>query len=183
MHAERLPRPTRSSRWASVAGTALLTLANACVKIDPGAETADAAAAQVPAAGDAGSSADAGSGCATDSALGLTLCTELTACPGVAVDHGVFPDCGFRPRSDTVDLLCVCNETWICPMGVALGCDQAAAALRDGSEANVCAQIADGRCTQAQPSTAPSSSSTSSCDETCRTSCGADVTCLALCGC
>ena len=164
------------ARWTIVVCAATAS----CLQIAPAGDTADSG--QAPPSGNTNSSADAGIGCATDSALELTLCTALTKCPGVAVDHDVYPDCGFRLSASAVDLLCVCNETWICPMGVALSCSQATNVLNEGSEAAVCAQIADGRCTD---TTAPATSSTgnASCDETCRASCASDFACLSACGC
>jgi hypothetical protein len=174
----------RASSWMRSAFALAYLAAVGCLQIQPEGASDDAGAGpDAPGPSEPASLADAGIGCATDSTLRITLCTGLTACPGIAVDHELYPDCGFRSAAGAIDLLCVCDQTWICPMGVALSCSQAASVLSEGSEAMVCAQIADGRCTDIRATTPPSSSSDASCDETCRASCASDRACLTACGC
>lgn len=143
--------------------------------------------------GDAGSSAagtapgDGGTGtkgvdCIVEPESGATLCTAVSTCPSLAVDHDVYPHCGFRPGSPRLELACACAGA-VCPLGTADTCEQAKKLLNAQSESQVCAQVAEDRCTtkSAAPTTSPSATST--CDKACAGECGGAPGCLKLCGC
>ncbi len=146
-------------------------------------------------AGDGGAAdaAVAGQGCGAEKGTGLTLCRATAQCPDVVVDSEAFPDCGFRIRGSAVDLVCACGQS-LCPMGAYVTCDQAAKLLVGQTETAICAQVADGRCSEiTSSSTSSSSSSTSSsssssssgstCDKQCLAECGGGAACASVCGC
>jgi hypothetical protein len=134
--------------------------------------------------GDGGVPATAqGADCAQESTTGATLCTAISVCPNLAVDHDVYPNCGFRIRGMAIDVECVCNGQ-LCPLGSPTTCDQAAQLLQGQSEATVCTQVDEGRCTGGTPAPAGSAGApASTCDATCRTECAGDPSCLKMCGC
>lgn len=145
-----------------------------------GSEAADGGAPPVnpKGPGDAQDTEHVDADCVVDSVSGVGLCTRISLCPGLAVDHDVYPDCGFREPSGSIDIQCVCGD-FVCPLGVALTCAQAAQLLAEQSEIFACTQASEGRCALRRPS-APSSGS---CDKACAASCAGDPGCFLLCGC
>jgi hypothetical protein len=153
-----------------------------------------------------GSSAPAnvGGGCGTETTSGLELCTAVSQCPNVVVDTQAMPHCGFRLRSGVADLVCVCGAS-LCSMGLFGSCDEASHLLTDQTEATVCAQVADGRCSEASSSPAPAPSTTATapapstettpttpsapqsgnpaCDHQCMQDCGGGAGCASVCNC
>ena len=99
--------------------------------------------------GDAGTAAQdagpVGEGCGVESQTGITLCVATSLCPEVVVDTQSFPHCGFRIVGGQVDLVCGCSEA-VCSMGAFSTCAQAAQLLTGQTEAQVCTQVAEGRC-------------------------------------
>jgi hypothetical protein len=142
---------------------------------------ADGASVQ---AGDGGATPTAqGADCAHESTTGATLCSAISVCPNLMIDHDVYPNCGFRVRGMTIDIECACNGQ-LCPLGSPTTCDQATKLLEGQSEATVCAQADEGRCTGGTPAPAGSGTGpTTTCDPTCRTECAGDPSCLKMCGC
>lgn len=129
-----------------------------------------------------------GAGCGIESQSGATLCVATTMCPEVVVDTDSFPNCGFRIRGSTVDLVCGCGDS-VCPMGIFNNCAQAADLLTTQTAQGVCVQVTEGRC-QAVASSSSSSSSTSSgstkdprCDQECVQQCGGGAACASVCNC
>jgi hypothetical protein len=167
-------------RWL---GLACILFLPGCLQIGTGNDAdagASSAAASAAASYDAGGdvAATGGSGCGVDSVSGATLCTRIDQCPGLAVDHDAYPDCGFRVPSTTIDLECVCGD-FLCPLGAALSCDQAATLLSEQSEIAACTQQNEGRCAARATSPKPETS----CDMSCAQACAGDINCRTLCGC
>lgn len=115
------------------------------------------------------------------------LCRTTTWCPSVKVDPSRFPNCGFRIRGSAVDLQCVCNGEWLCPMGTPSTCAQAAQLVSSQNELIVCAQISEDRCASLRTTAGSTSSSgggTPDCDKMCLSTCDpGDSGCRKLCGC
>lgn len=173
------PRSLSFSR-CSVFGLAALLFTTACGEIGlfP-KEESDAGAA-----GDSGEERDStpiGLGCARDPVSGVELCAALSACPNVVVERDLFPHCGFRPRAGVIDMVCACDG-WICSMGMASTCEQAAALLQTQSELGVCLQVHDGRCLDAQPGGGPQPGANDpKCDPVCISECAGNPTCYEFC--
>lgn len=94
--------------------------------------------------------AHGGEDCIVEPTTGQTLCSGVKACGSFRVDHDVYPNCGFRPPgpgATSLQLECACNGA-LCPVGIASSCEQAARLLAAQSEALVCVQLAEGRCTE-----------------------------------
>lgn len=166
-------------RFAFLVSLSLLT---ACIGINTGSSTDAGAAAATATATDASASTpDAAKGidCIVEQTTGATICSVNTLCPSVAIDHDQFPNCGFRVKGGTLDIECACNGS-LCPLGVPSTCAQAAQMLMTQTEATVCAQVSDGRCTDGNPVTPMG---TGTCDKTCAGECGGDPNCLVGCGC
>jgi hypothetical protein len=120
-----------------------------------------------------------GAGCAVDPETRVELCTTVNVCPRLAVDHDVFPFCGLRPRGDFFDLACWCNG-FVCPMGAPTTCTEARRLLETQFEAQVCAQVSEGRCTQPQRDGVDGGRR---CDEDCLRACGGGSASGEVCGC
>jgi hypothetical protein len=140
-------------------------------------------------AGDSG--AIQGAGCGSERQTGIQLCAATSMCPNLVVDTQSMPSCGFRIRGTAVDLVCGCGEQ-VCPMGIFSNCAQAAQLLANQTESQVCAQIGEGRCTDAASASSTSSSSSSSssssggsspCDKQCLAECGGGAGCASVCNC
>jgi len=140
--------------------------------------------------GDGGADAAAeagitGAGCGVEPTSGANLCRATSQCPSVVVDSQEHPHCGFRIKGSASELVCGCGDS-VCSMGAFTTCAQAAQLLAAQSEAQVCTQIAEGRCTAASPGASSSSSggsSGSTCDKTCLAECGGGAACASVCGC
>jgi len=152
----------------------------ACEQLGTGA---GAGAGAEGGAGDAGTvdASVVGGGCGTETNTGTTLCIATSLCPEIVVDTQATPHCGFRVRGASVDLVCACG-TALCPMGVFATCAEARALLATQSEAAVCAQVAEERCTESAPAAAPPASA-SPCDRACMRECGGGAGCAAVCNC
>ena len=142
-----------------------------------GATSASSSAATSPP--DAGAK---GIDCVTEQTTGATICTGVSSCPQLVVDHDVYPDCGFRVKGTTLDLECACNGS-LCPIGVAMTCEQAKQLLSAQTEQTVCIQVGEGRCTAGTPTTGTGGGPTSTCDKACSGQCGGDPGCIKGCGC
>jgi hypothetical protein len=155
-----------------------------------GSETETAATAAADAGGDTAAAEPAvkGAGCGVESGSGAQLCIATSLCPTVVVDTQALPHCGFRIKAGSSELVCACGES-ICSMGAFTTCAQAAQLLLTQTEAAVCAQVAEERCTTPTPavgssgSSGASSSSGSPCDKTCLQECGGGGGCASICGC
>ena len=124
-----------------------------------------------------------GAGCGIESGSGQQLCIATSLCPKVVVDTTAMPHCGFRIKGGASELVCACGDS-ICSMGAFSTCTQAASLLQSQTEAAVCAQVGEGRCFAATPSTSSSSSSSgSTCDRQCLQECGSGAGCASICGC
>jgi hypothetical protein len=160
----------------------------ACLQqVSTGTGTTDpsSGAATSPTAAATTGATPQGSGCATDPATGVTLCQAISVCPGLLVDQGPFPGCGFRIHNGAViDLECLCGDS-LCPIGVPDSCSEATQLLSSQNEPGVCDQVAEGRCTQvgASDAAAAPTSTSSTCDTTCRNECAGEPGCIQLCGC
>lgn len=155
--------------------------------ITQGGKAGTDAGAAATDAGDAGPALQ-GAGCGVEGQSNVTLCAATSMCPQVVVDTQAFPNCGFRIRGGTADLVCVCGDA-ICSMGPFTTCPQATSLLSSQTEQGVCAQVAEDRCTPVTGSTSSSSSSSSSssggstCDKACLAECGGGAGCASVCGC
>jgi hypothetical protein len=111
----------------------------------------------------------------------VTLCEGVTACPGVYVTQGAFPNCGFRLHgASALDLECLCNGEYLCPMGAPTSCAAAQQVLyQQVSSLIVCEAVDEGSC----PDIIVDASSSSSCDRACESQCQSDPGCVSLCGC
>jgi hypothetical protein len=171
------------------AAMALAALVTACAALENktgGDREADGGAA---ASADGGAEGGVqGAYCGAERQTGIQLCAATSMCPTLVVDTQAMPSCGFRIRGSAVDLVCGCGEQ-VCPMGIFANCAQAAQLLANQSEAQVCAQVSEGRCTDAtNASTTSSTSSTSSggntaCDKQCLADCGGGAACASVCNC
>jgi hypothetical protein len=138
-----------------------------------------------------------GTGCGTDPTTGVTLCTGTTECPGVTFNPSVFPGCGFYISGLSLDLECLCAD-YLCPVGAATTCTEAAALLQASNEGTVCAEISSNGCSQipvggtgGTAGTGGSGGSAGSgpsdagagCDKTCESMCAGEPDCIQLCGC
>ncbi|MEO8797088.1 MAG: hypothetical protein ABI551_04315 [Polyangiaceae bacterium] len=142
--------------------------------------SADAATGTAPDGGGA-----TGVDCITESTTGATICSGTTQCPSVTVDHDIYPDCGFRVvgANATLDLECACDEGMLCPLGIASSCAEAATMLQNQTEATVCQQISEGRCSRGTGTASSSGGSNSNCNATCESECAGAPACIAACGC
>jgi hypothetical protein len=136
---------------------------------------------------DAAEAGVSGAGCGIESGSGAQLCVATSLCPTVAVDTQALPHCGFRIKAGSSELVCACGES-ICSMGAFTTCKQAAGLLTSQTEASVCAQVAEGRCSVgagagSSGGAGASSSSGSTCDKTCLSECGGGSGCASICGC
>lgn len=171
----------------SVAALVVATTVCACglEQLTQGGSKGDAGAAAAASA-DAGAEAGVtGQACGVESGTGATLCRATSQCPSVAIDPQDLPHCGFRIKGGSAELVCACGES-ICSMGAYTTCAQAAQLLTSQTEQQVCAQIAEGRCTTGTSSTSSSSSGSSSgrpCDKQCMAECGGGSGCASVCGC
>lgn len=161
-----------------------LLLSAGCIdfSLGQGSKGADGGASASSSSGsDAATDAGpAGLGCGQDPNTGATLCLGISSCPGLTVDTQAYPGCGFRVSGgNAIDLECACND-YVCPLGVATTCAQASKLMADQSQALVCAQIGEGRCTMGTPVTQPPAST---CDKVCQSECGGDPNCIRACGC
>jgi hypothetical protein len=123
-----------------------------------------------------------GAGCGLESGSGVQLCRATSACPTLVVDSQALPHCGFRIKGGSSELVCGCGEA-LCSMGVYTTCTQAANLLASQTEAQVCTQLAEGRCSEGNPTSSGGSSSDPNCDRTCLKECGGGGGCASLCGC
>jgi hypothetical protein len=138
------------------------------------------------AAGDAGGEAGGptGAGCGAERQTGIQLCIATSQCPTVVVDTQAMPSCGFRIRGSIVDLVCACNGTHICPMGIFTTCREAAKLLTSQTEQQVCLQATEGRCAEAAvPNQTPTNSKNPACDRACLDQCGGGAACASVCNC
>jgi hypothetical protein len=176
--------------FAAVAGALVLGLP-AC-GIDQLMQQGSSGGPEASDAGDAGGEGGiTGAGCGSERQTGITLCAVTSMCPEVVVDTQALPSCGFRIRGTSVDLVCGCGE-YVCPMGVFATCAQAVQLLTSQTEAQVCAQIGEGRCTDVSGSAGTSSTSSSGggsssggigCDRQCLQECGGGEACASVCNC
>lgn len=141
---------------------------------DGGADAADAAT----------QTGVTGAGCGVETGSRVQLCRATSACPKLVVDSQALPHCGFRIKGGSAELVCGCGES-LCSMGTYTTCAQAASLLASQTEAQVCTQLAEGRCSEGGSSGSSSSggSSKSACDRTCLQECGGGAGCASLCGC
>ena len=131
-----------------------------------------------------------GGNCGIESNTGQQLCQATSLCPTVVVDTTAMPHCGFRIKAGATELVCACGDM-ICSMGPYTTCTQAAGLLASQTEQQVCAQLAEDRCTPGMPAaTDPGSSGTSgtsggtgTCDHQCLSECGSGGGCASICGC
>ena len=138
----------------------------------------------------AGDSSVVGAGCGIESGSGAQLCRATSLCPMVQVDSESFPHCGFRIKGGASELVCGCGDQ-VCSMGPFTTCQQAASLLAAQSEAAVCTQVGEDRCTKVAPPAGSSGTSGSSgpsgggptCDHSCLQECGCGAGCAAVCGC
>ncbi len=143
--------------------------------------TSSGSAATSDGGADAAAEAGAtGQGCGVESGTGATLCTVTSQCPSVPMDTETFPNCGYRIRGGLSELVCACGES-ICSMGAFTTCTQAAQLMASQSEASVCAQVGEGRCTAGSPVSGSGANPT--CDRTCLSQCGGGAGCASICGC
>ena len=136
---------------------------------------------------DAAEAGVSGAGCGIESGSGAQLCVATSLCPTVVVDTQALPHCGFRIKAGASELVCACGDQ-ICSMGAFTTCAQAAGLLVSQTEASVCTQVAEGRCSAGSAASSSSgssgsSSSGSSCDKTCLQECGGGGGCASICGC
>ncbi len=131
---------------------------------------------------DAAEAGVVGAGCGRETSSGQELCVATSVCPNVVVDTQTFPHCGFRVRGSASELVCACGES-ICSMGAFSTCAQASALLRSQTEATVCMQVAEERCSAGTPVASPPSTSKPTCDRQCLQECGQGAGCASICGC
>lgn len=184
-----LSRTALAALAALAASVALSAASAACIDISTGT---GGQGAQAAAASDAGVEAGPeGAGCGTDPSTGVTLCTATSECPTLAVDHDAFPHCGFRIRGTATELLCLC-EGQLCPVGVYASCEEAAQLLSAQTEANVCVQRLEGRCSAGASGGGGGGGQTpvtgvdpavKTCNEQCTRECAGIPNCRQLCGC
>lgn len=111
------------------------------------------------------------------------LCRATSYCPTLAIDDAMFPNCAFRIRGAVVDIQCVCGGEMLCPMGTPTTCAEAASMLSQQTEAQVCVQISEGRCTPIVGDGGIPVTGTPDCDRVCAASCDGDPYCRKTCGC
>ena len=136
-----------------------------------------------------GTASDAGGptgvDCVTESTTGATICTGNSSCPNVSVDHDIYPDCGFRVvgQNATLDIECACQDGMLCPVGIASSCAEAAQMLQNQTEATVCEQVSEGRCSQGTGASSGGSSTQNNCNADCEAQCAGAPACISACGC
>jgi hypothetical protein len=131
-----------------------------------------------------------GSGCDTTSANGTPLCQAISLCPTLVVDPSVYPDCGFRISGSAIDLECECSG-YLCAIGTAESCTDAATLLAQQNSSEVCSHSYEGACIQETATATASDGGTSTtttgpastCDMTCESTCVSDPNCIQACGC
>jgi hypothetical protein len=181
----RLSPAVLCARVRNAVGCALAaTLLAGCgleqlAKTDAGASEATADAGAEAAAVDSGV---AGAACGVESGSGAQLCRATSLCPSVVVDSQALPHCGFRIKGGAAELLCGCGDA-ICSMGAYATCAQAASLLASQTEAQVCTQLAEGRCSAGTPAPSTTGQSNPACDRACLQECGGGGGCASLCGC
>jgi hypothetical protein len=174
---------------------AVLSAFAACFLVGCGIEQLTQGGSSGGAGSSSGSSSDAGSdaaadaslagaGCGIESGSGVQLCLATSACPTLAVDTQALPHCGFRLKGTSSELVCACGES-LCSMGTYSTCAQAANLLATQTEAQVCTQLAEGRCSTGTPTSSSSGGSSGSptCDRACLQDCGGGAGCASICGC
>src|SRR5688572_25702966 len=170
------------ARSPAIFAVVIVGLGSACALEKAG----DGAAARTGAS-DAGAEggAPAGAGCGAERQTGIQLCIATSQCPTVVVDTQAMPSCGFRIRGSVVDLVCACNGTHICPMGIFTTCQQAAKLLTSQTEQQVCLQATEGRCADAPANSTktPTNSKNPACDRECMDQCGGGAACASVCNC
>jgi hypothetical protein len=168
------------------ASLCLLTAASlpGCLQIDTGAGSdsgpglTSTEAGAIAAAGDAAG----GTGCGVDPTGSVTLCVTINACPALGVDPTAYANCGFRVGGAApIDIECVCG-TWLCPVGVARSCSDAAQLLAAQNALTVCEQANEGRCI-ALGATSDAGGGSGTCTADCRSQCAGVPDCLVACGC
>ncbi len=144
---------------------------------------ADGAAAATSTATAGTTTADAGlSNCATDPITKVTLCTSVAACPSLSINHDVFPDCGYRAVGGSFDIQCWCSG-YVCPLGSPTSCADVEQLFEQQSEALVCTQVDQGRCTQPQKTGSTTGGTTTTACQACMQQCGNTPGCKDVCGC
>ena len=177
---------------AAFLAAAVLTAGCALAQLTQGGDKGEKGDTGAAGEGGAAATADAGvqgAGCGIDSLSGANLCVATTLCPNVVVDTQAFPHCGFRIKGGASELICGCGDS-ICSMGAFTTCAQAVALLKSQTEAAVCAQVGEDRCSRTAPvpgssgtSGASGSSGNPNCDKTCLQECGSGAGCASICGC
>ena len=179
-----LSRVSCALPYALSASLACLLVAG-CVDLSTGSPDsgAPASTATSPDSGTASTTTTPmaiGANCGVEPMTGVTLCLAVSLCPNITIDTDMFPDCGFLIHQDVIDIECACSGA-LCPLGVPQTCADAQNMLAQQTQAQVCLQVNDGRCSGTAP--APSSAGTGSCDKDCQAKCGGDPSCFQLCGC
>jgi hypothetical protein len=164
-----------------------LTVTTAGCLNDLGTDIANAdTSSSASTSDDASTGTASGTGCGTDPTTGITLCTGITECSSITVDQSALGGCGFRIHSgsNVIDLECLCG-TQLCPIGVPDTCDQASSLLSGQTSLVVCEESSEGKCVQEgeEAGTTSITSTTSTCNQQCLVSCGAEPDCQQLCGC
>ena len=122
----------------------------------------------------------------TTSSAGITLCQAMSLCPNILVDPSVFAGCGFRIRGDVIDLECEC-QGFLCPIGTATVCSDAAALLAQQNSGEVCGHAAEGACLNERAAGAADGGgatvTNATCDTSCELGCVNDPNCIQACGC
>jgi hypothetical protein len=175
------PRPLRSAvpLWLlATAATVLLAAQTSCGVKPLGSQAASDAGASTLTASD-GATPPKGVQCGKDPSTGITLCSGTTACGGLLLDSTSLPGCGFRTIKPSFDLECVCNGTYLCPIGVAATCDEITSVVGTKTPAEICNQVGTGACREL----AATSTTTSTCDRGCAADCAGSAACLSACGC
>ena len=157
-------------------GLASCLCLTSCLGIGVGSnKKVDATTKTDSAATDAG--LPTGVDCLQEASTGATICSENTLCPKTIVDHEVYPSCGFRIVGTLLDIECAC-EGYLCPLGTATTCAQAASLMESQTQWSVCSQVDEGRCTKGSGT----ATTTKTCDEDCRIKCTTNE-CEQRCGC
>ena len=194
MHARLLA----ASGLIAFAAAAILALSNAgCADIeqallgeDSGTATTTADAGEATESGisypEGGAVAEGdaavGTNCGYEATTGVILCTGISSCPDIVVSQTTLTGCGFRIRGDALDLECGCGGE-LCPIGAPTTCAEAVQLLTNQTQPAVCTQISEGHCTTPGQTGSTSTTTSSSCDQTCAAKCVGAAPCLAMCGC
>lgn len=179
-----LPEAPRSPRFSSslwvvaVSATALLAVQTSCGVKPLGSETGSDTRSTTQGGSDAAVPAK-GVQCGKDPSSGVTLCSGTTACDGILLDSNALFGCGFRTVEPSFDLECLCNGTYLCPIGVAATCDEITSVVGTKTLADICNQVSTGTCREVAATGAPASA----CDRNCAADCAGSAACLSACGC